>query len=309
MNKSKLVKQLALGVGFGSFFFTGAALATGHISSFDYTQEFEFVEPVVEAGVNKTGTTDTNNDVNGNTKLAWGVPHTSGDPQSSLVINAEPLDLHTPSGDLTAGTVTVADWDPVTPTATFALGPRLTHNNIVLDSVGTTLVSTAAEDFVVLKSGGNPDQTQNITFGVNFKETPNGGNPAGVPDIFALTGLPAVAPVLFNEAASPGPLPDDEKLAFLIDSFLIDDFHYDVYLAAVGLGPLTSGQCADAGVSFPCIGFTTPEEASTTFQLQFAIVASPWERTIPEPSTMALLATSLLLMGWVLRRKANCVSA
>jgi len=301
MKASMLFKQAAIGVGL-SVVLAGTAMADP-IASFDYTQEFEFVEPIAPAGVNKEGTTDTLDDVAGFTKLSWGTESNTFDEISSLVINPEALDSTEASGDLSAGTLAVSE---SVDAVTFGLGPVVVHNNFVI--TGTSLDSANAEDNVILTAG--PESlTQNITFGVDFQETTNNaGNPGACPagvafnafgcgDIFALSGGLLGLPTILNGSI----------VAFLIDSFGIDDYVYDVYITAPGLDVLSDAACVAVGGSGNegCIGFTTFENEINAFQLAFAIVA----RQVPEPATLALLAGSLLLMGLVRRRKVSSLSA
>jgi len=305
MKAPMLFKQLVVGIGFGTVLASSAMSAT-LITSFDYTQEFEFVEPIAPAGVSKTGSTDTVTDVNGFTKLSWGTPLNAANQPSSLVINPEALDSTTPSGDLTQGNVTVSTDINALP---FALGPVLTHNNFVIS--GTSLDRAAAEDYVVLSPfGGGADQVQEITFGILFEETdnslsglacPSGAeNALGCGDIFVLSGGLLGVPTIVNGG----------ELAFLIDSFVRDGYVYDVFLqeSLGALGVLSDAACAATTPPSPsgCIGFTTFEGESNSFQLQFAILAS---EAIPEPATIALLAGSLLLMGVVRRKKVSTLSA
>jgi len=304
MKVSTLFKQLAIGVGVGAVF-AGTAMAAP-VASFDFTQEFEFVEPIAPAGVNKEGTTDTLNNVNGYTKLSWGTESNSFDQISSLVINADPTDSTLPSGDLSQGSIVVAT---SVNAVTLVAGPSITHNNFVI--TGTSLDSTNAQDNVILSPfGGGADQVQAITFGIDFQETTNNpSNPGACPqgvafnsfgcgDIFSLSGGLLGVPTLLNGSI----------LAFLIDSFLLDGYIYDVYLAADGLGLLSDEACIAVGGAGNegCIGFTTFENESNSTQFEFAIVAT---ENIPEPATIGLLASSLLLMGWVRRRKVNTLSA
>ena len=139
MKAPMLFKQLVVGIGFGTVLASSAISGT-LITSFDYTQEFEFVEPISPEGVVKEGSTDTVTAVNGFTKLSWGTEANATNQVSSLVINPEALDSTTPSGDLTQGNVTVSTDINALP---FALGPVLTHNNFVI--TGTKLSSAKAD--------------------------------------------------------------------------------------------------------------------------------------------------------------------
>ena len=313
MKKLKLLNQLAMGLGL-SVAVAGAAVAAP-IASFDYTQEFEFTTSapagVVPSGVtdddsgtNATASTaDDASNVDGNTKLAWGTNNPQG-LQSSLVIN-HAGDFVTPSGDLTSGTVNVAtDINAMT----FELGPQVTHNNFAVDA--PLLSGATARDYVVLDpSDGSADVIQDITFGIFFEETlnsltgancPSGDiNAGGCGDIFVLAGGLLGAPTVVNNV----------EVAFLIDNFVRDGYLYEVFLRDTlwdqpfnGIRVLSDVACAAAGASSGCIGFTTSEGLSNTFQLEFAILASEY---IPAPGTMTLFAGSLLLMGLVRRRKLN----
>lgn len=304
MKASTLFKQVAIGVGISAVL-VGTAMADP-IASFDYTQEFEFVGALPAASVTAEGTTDTLDNVAGNTKLSWGNAANAAGQISSLVINPEAGDSSTPSGDLTSGTITVAE---SVNAVTFGLGPVVVHNNFVI--TGQSLDSTQAQDNVILSPfGGGMDQVQNITFGIDFQETPNNaGNPGACPadvafnafgcgDIFALSGGLLGLPTILNGSI----------LAFLIDSFVLDGYIYDVFVAAPGLGVLSDEACIAVGGAGNegCIGFTTFENEVNSFQLEFAIVAT---EAVPEPATIALLAGSLLLMGLVRRKKVSSLSA
>lgn len=303
MKMSTLFKQLAVGVGFSTVL-VGSAMAGTLITSFDYTQEFEFVDPITPAAVNAEGITSGIDNVDGNTKLSWGVASNPANQISSLVVNAVVGDSTTPSGNLSQGTVTTAtDINAIG----FELGPKLTHNNFVLTGNSATLASATAQDSVILTPfGGGADQTQGITFGVQFEETPNDQNPCssgavnafGCGDIFVLSGGLLGIPTIVNNG----------ELAFLIDSFVRDGYLYQVFLNTVSgaLGQLSDVACAEAGADSGCIGFTTFENESNSFQLQFGILST---EHIPEPATLGLLAGSLLLMGLVRRKKVNGLSA
>ena len=306
MKVSMLFKQVAIGVGVSAVL-VGTAMADP-IASFDYTQEFEFVEPIAPAGVNKEGSTNGVAAVDGYTKLSWGTESNSEDKISSLVINPVAGDTETPSGDLSQGNLAVS---ASVNAVTFGLGPTVVHNNFVI--TGQSLDSTTAQDNVVLSPfGGGDDQVQAITFGIDFEETSNNpANPGACPegvaftagvgcgDIFALSGGLLGLPTILNGSI----------VAFLIDTFNIDDYFYDVYITSPGLDVLSDEACVEVGGAGNegCIGFTTFENQSNAFALAFAIVAR--EAAIPEPATIALLAGSLLLMGLVRRRKVSSLSA
>jgi len=313
MKTPMLLKQLAVGVGLSTVL-VGTAIAAP-VVSFDFTQEFEWVEPISPAGVDKDPLDITSgiDDVDGYTKLSWGTGTAAGGGnQSSLVINPEAGDSQTPSGDLSSGTINVS---PDVDNVSFGLGPVVVHNNFVI--TGTSLDETQAEDNVILTPNlGSALPARNIVFGVNFQETNNslldpadpanaGADPGdlcpegvaynsfGCGDIFALSGG-----LLGVETILNGSIP-----GFLIDSFLLGEYIYDVYITALGMGVLSDTACAAVGSASGCIGFTTFENQVNAFALAFGIVAR--EAPIPEPATLALLAGSLLLMGVVRRRKVT----
>lgn len=305
MKVSMLFKQVAIGVGVSAVL-VGTAMAAP-VASFDYTQEFEFVEPIAPSGVVKSGSTAGVSAIDGFTKLNWGTEANSFDKVSSLVINPTAGDSETPSGNLSQGTLVVSE---SVDAVTLGLGPTVVHNNFVI--TGTSLNSTSAQDNVVLSPfGGGDDKVQNITFGIDFEETTNNPSdasacPAGVAfnsfgcgDIFALSGGLLGVPTILNGSI----------VAFLIDNFRIADYIYDVFITSPGLDILSDEACVEVGGAGNegCIGFTTFENETNAFALAFAIVAR--EAPIPEPATIALLAGSLLLMGLVRRKKVSSLSA
>jgi hypothetical protein len=307
---TSLFRQLGLGVGLGVFA-ASSSLAGTMITSFDWTQEFEFISATPDAalpnGVVKEGGVNPGN-IAGFTKLKWGSSDTGGtdfSKISSLVINPTG-DPETPDNTLLTGSgstaIVVQTGIPIAATE-FQLGPVLVHNNFVI--FGASLTSAVAADYVELTpSGGGDTQVQQVSFGINFAETlnsltgsacPSGIEANGCGDIFALTtgfGDPA-----FVNAAGP---------AFQIDSFAIDGWGYKVYLQeATGLiAPLSDAACTAAGgLASGCVGFVTEEEQSNFFQLQFAIFAE--ELQVPAPATLLLMSGSMLSLAWFRRRKAS----
>lgn len=294
---STSMKKLALAAGLSLAAMGSASAAL--IGSWDYTQEFEFVEPIEPAGVDKSGATVGASDVDGFTKLEWGT--TTGLGRSSLVINPDVVtpDLTSPTNALTQGNVTTSTSLDM---LFFADGPSIVHNNFVI--TGTSLESANAQDYVTLTPfGGGIDQIQNIVFGIKFVETVNAltglacpsgiENAFGCGDIFVLSGGLLGIPTIVNT----------NELAFLIDSFIRDGFKYDVYLREQtgSLGTLSDAACTAADSVSGCIGWVTHENVSTIAALEFGIVATE----IPEPGTLALLSGGLMLLGWTLRKKAN----
>lgn len=301
MKAPMLLRQLAVGVGFSTML-VGSAMAAP-IGFFNHTQEFEFVSPIAPASVVRSGQTAGQDEiVGGSTKLNWGTPAQGSAGPSSLVINALGGDSTTPSNTLVQGSITTStDVNAVT----FDLGPRLTHNNFVI--TGNSLQSATAQDHVVLSPLGLGNlPARSLTFGVNFEETPNNltgaacpsgiTNGSGCGDIFTLSGGFLGVPMIVNGGV----------VAFMIDSFVIGDYFYKVLITSPQLNVLSDAACSAAGTTNGCVGFVTHENATTSTQLSFAILAT----AVPEPATIALLSGSLLLMGLVSRRrKVNTLSA
>ena len=298
-----------LGVGFGASL--AAPTFAAIIGTFDYTQEFEFVS-AAPGGVNMSGGVNPG-DVAGWTKLDWGTPSNPANKISSLVINPVVGDTETPDNMKVTGTVTTAtdinDMD-------FELGPVLVHNNFVIN--GTSLDTATAEDYVVLTSvPPGTVQIQQVMFGVNFLETINAhgspGQPAceaaplggpdtinafGCGDIFVLDTGDLGTPQLVNVGRP------DQSLAFVIDSFDIDGYKYEVFLREISgnIGTLSNKSCAAVGRAAGCAGFTTFENEINRFDLEFSVLAT---QLVPAPATLFLMSGSLLSLAWFQRRKAR----
>ena len=302
VSAKQLFKQFAISVGVSAAL-AGTAMATP-VGSFEFTQEFEFVDPTQPGSIIAEGITSGVSNIAGNTKLSWGTEANSEDKISSLVINPEAGDSESPSGDLTTGSISVAYGPDAINNLVFADGPTLVHNNFVIK--GASLQSATAQDYIrlfnPLPDDGQGTQVQEVTFDVDFAETKNNApdgtgcthvkvNASGCGDIFAIDGGLLGAGTLVNNGA---------QLAFLLDSFVRAGYAYDVYIAAVGLEELNEASCALAGADAGCIGFTTFENESNEFLIEFAILA----RQVPVPATLLLFGGSLLSMAWFRRRKA-----
>ena len=300
--KITTLSKLAIAVGLGAV--CAIPSFAQPVTTWDYSQELEFVDPVLPPSVRATGTSGSN--VAGNTKLDWGTPKNDQNKVSSLVINPTG-DPEIPSGDLTEGSINTSfDINALT----FAAGPVVVHNNFVITSSADALDSTGLKDYVALTPTAGDDgqgiQVNQVDFSVNFQETPNNqdpcsanGNPGDFPvglcgDILVLTGGELGAPTIVN----------NDELAFLIDSFVRGGYLYEVFLreATNAFIELTDAACQAAGADDGCLGFTTAKNESNIFALEFAILAT--ER-IPAPATLGLLGASLLSMVWMRRRKGG----
>ena len=175
----------------------------------------------------------------------------------------------------------------------------VTHNNQPLDAGTNSLTSVVLNATVQLTpinpaASTLPDQI--FDFPIKFIETSNnGGNdslcedgnapPAnGCEDIFVLEG------------------------GLLNPSFDYDGFTYFVNIFPTDLNVfslLSSGECASAGAAPGCVGFITPENASTPFQFAFTISSEPLTTSVPVPGTLVLLGLGLLGFRFADRRKKS----
>lgn len=166
------------------------------------------------------------------------------------------------------------------------LTQAVTHHNHEIQ--GATLLSTVLDTYLTLTPqlpfAAPGFDAGLVSFGINFKETDNIkgkciiGSVSICDDIFVLTG-----------------------------GALATSFHYDGYTytltaseATGQLHALLPDACAKAGVAVGCIGFTTPENANTTVQLQFDIKGT---RDVPEPAPLALLGLGLFALFSARNRK------
>lgn len=243
------------------------------------------------------------------TSLTWGTPANSRlDPKSSL-------DISSPVNGMLA-----------TNSSSWADGTDLTHENWVI--VGDSLTSASVFDGLSLTpaawdangsdesilTSNAPYFAPQLQFGINFFETPNGANaqgmcPNGNPhgqgdningcgDVFEITGLEALP---FSPVVGP------DFLEFTVPFILTDatgtplagwgDTQYLVTTRLSGLTTLSSGyECSNGQAA--CFGFVTVEEQTNNLLAQFKV------RTVPEPSTLAIFALSIIGFGLFGRKKA-----
>ncbi|WP_282756082.1 THxN family PEP-CTERM protein [Desulfuromonas thiophila] len=154
---------------------------------------------------------------------------------------------------------------------------------------GTSLLSTVLRTTVLLDPldpDNDPLPLQEFTFNIKFVETPNNGpHPS---DIFALIG--GFPDFTFNY--------DDgmEARDYYVNLFPSDG---SVLIGLTGLAAQL------AGVPEGTLGFTTPEDQTTTLPFAFTISTQPLNTPVPEPSTLILLGTGLLGVALLARRKNN----
>ena len=221
------------------------------------------------------GTTNTS------TLLKWGTSTGSG--QSGIEITDSPSSTHVDTNGGAVPNVSITHTNqPITGTS--------------LDSVNIKSILTLTP--FVPPAPGLP--SQEITFGVNFQETPNGDDPCagggangfgvnvnGCADIFVIDQDALNFPFQYAD-------PDDTSF---IRTYFISFFEL-----TSGLNPLPSVACTAAGATAPCIGFRTPETTNTTFQFAALITTEPV--SVPEPGILALFGISLAGLGFARRRKS-----
>lgn len=154
---------------------------------------------------------------------------------------------------------------------------------------GTSLLSTVLRTTVLLDPlvpDNDPLPLQEFTFDIAFVETPNSGPHSA--DIFALIGGFPDFTFTYDDGA--------EARNYYVNLFPSDG---SVLFGLTGLAAQL------AGVPEGTLGFTTPEDQTTTLPFAFTISTQPLNTPVPEPSTLILLGTGLLGVALLARRKNN----
>jgi hypothetical protein len=203
------------------------------------------------------------------TSVRWGVDVGSG--LSSLEVEEGPTGV---AVETNGGAVPTVD---------------ITHNNFRISGAqGTLNITDLVSQLTLTPVGGDPVIDQDVrVFTIDFTETFNGGN-CGFPvetvcdDIFILLD------------------PVD-----LVQVFPFDGFLYTIAIGTEGdvLQEQDAATCAAAGLAAGCVGFTTPEQESTTLVTNIEITAVPLQ--VAEPGILALSGFALLGLALTMRRRLS----
>ncbi|MDY0011787.1 MAG: THxN family PEP-CTERM protein [Rhodocyclaceae bacterium] len=216
------------------------------------------------------------------TQLDWG----SGGPSSLTLTNQNSSSTVTTNGPAVANLSITHVNQPIT--------------GYTLDSVN--LVSTLTLTPFAPSLPGLPAAT--LTFQINFQETPNAADPCanggaigvgvnsnGCADIFVIDRNALNFEFQYDTDGISGADP-------------AETYYISFFEMTNGLNPLPTAACfAATGSNAACLGFMTPEEASTTATFAALITSQPVQ--IPEPGSLALLGLSLLGLGANRRYRAT----
>lgn len=272
----KLISKFAA---IGSVLLMASAPASAIVTSWDYSVTSLFTAATYDGSGGTLATLPASS-------LTWGVPHTSGNgQQSSLVIGNSPA----------IGVVqTYLGVSPPASPPYLGFSTSLTHNNNIINSGSSSLLTAILENTVVLDPLIPDDPAMPgmiIPFSIAFTETPNAtpcaaDSPAGNPcnDIFVLTGG------LLNQTFDYD------------DGSGLSTYFVNIFPTTGGvLSVLDDTACLAANQATGCLGFTTVEGQNTTLAFGFTISTEPLQ--IPEPGVLALLGLGLIGVFSLRRRQ------
>ncbi|MEM9256921.1 MAG: THxN family PEP-CTERM protein [Pseudomonadota bacterium] len=230
---------------------------------------------------------------NDNRTLSWG---TGKSGPSSLQINDTPI---------TTVVSTAIAPDVLPPVANVSF----THNNQTI--VGDTLEQVSFLNEITLtplSQAGSSQPPTVLNFLIDFVETTN-----NVDEICA-NGTP-IGQGINSEGCGDIFVIGDDALNYSFFYDAGDGFNQEYFISFVevtnGLQSLSSEACLSAtGSADPCLGFVTPERASTSFQFGALITSAPLvigppgpgPNPVPAPGALSLFGLGLILMCLARRR-------